>query len=44
MILGWAGMRGVVTLAVALSLPAEMPGRDLMLVTAFAVIFPKNAF
>ncbi|WP_273502825.1 Na+/H+ antiporter [Paracoccus sphaerophysae] len=38
-ILGWAGMRGVVTLAVALSLPAEMPGRDLMLVTAFAVIF-----
>jgi len=32
-------MRGVVTLAVALSLPASMPGRDLMLVTAFAVIF-----
>jgi CPA1 family monovalent cation:H+ antiporter len=38
-VLGWAGMRGVVTLAVALSLPASMPGRDLMLVTAFAVIF-----
>ena len=31
-------MRGVVTLAVALTLPAEMPGRDLMLVAAFAVI------
>jgi CPA1 family monovalent cation:H+ antiporter len=38
-VLSWAGMRGVVTLAVALSLPAAMPGRDLMLVTAFAVIF-----
>jgi CPA1 family monovalent cation:H+ antiporter len=32
-------MRGVVTLAVALSLPEAMPGRDLMLVAAFAVIF-----
>jgi Na+/H+ antiporter len=38
-ILGWAGMRGVVTLAVALTLPETMPGRDFMLVTAFAVIF-----
>jgi CPA1 family monovalent cation:H+ antiporter len=38
-VLGWAGMRGVVTLAVALTLPESMPGRDLMLVTAFAVIF-----
>jgi Na+/H+ antiporter len=37
-ILSWAGMRGVVTLAVALTLPAQMPGRDLMLVCAFAVI------
>lgn len=38
-VLSWAGMRGVVTLAVALSLPTAMPGRDLMLITAFAVIF-----
>jgi Na+/H+ antiporter len=38
-VLSWTGMRGVVTLAVALSLPANMPGRDLMLVTAFGVIF-----
>ena len=38
MVLSWAGMRGVVTLAVALTLPEEMPGRDLMLVAAFAVI------
>ena len=37
-VMSWAGMRGVVTLAVALSLPETMPGRDLMLVTAFAVI------
>lgn len=37
-ILAWAGMRGVVTLAVALTLPADMPGRDFMLVAAFAVI------
>lgn len=37
-VLGWAGMRGVVTLAVALTLPDTVPGRDFMLVTAFAVI------
>jgi CPA1 family monovalent cation:H+ antiporter len=37
-VLGWAGMRGVVTLAVALSVPATLPGRDFMLVAAFAVI------
>jgi CPA1 family monovalent cation:H+ antiporter len=35
---GWAGMRGVVTLAVALSVPEAMPGRDLILAAAFAVI------
>lgn len=37
-VMSWAGMRGVVTLAVALTLPETMPGRDLMLVSAFAVI------
>lgn len=37
-VLSWAGMRGVVTLAVALTLPEAMPGRDFMLVVAFAVI------
>jgi CPA1 family monovalent cation:H+ antiporter len=36
--MSWAGMRGVVTLAAALTLPGDIPGRDLMLVTAFAVI------
>jgi CPA1 family monovalent cation:H+ antiporter len=38
-VLSWAGVRGVVTLALALSVPAGFPGRDLILVTAFAVIF-----
>ena len=38
-VVGWAGMRGVVTLAVPLTLPLETPGRDLMLLCAFAVIF-----
>jgi CPA1 family monovalent cation:H+ antiporter len=37
-VVSWAGMRGVVTLAVALSVPESMPGRDFLLVTAFAVI------
>ena len=37
-VLGWAGVRGVVTLALALSLPADFPGRDFILVAAFAVI------
>lgn len=38
LILSWAGMRGVVTLAVALALPDLFPGRDMMLITAFSVI------
>ncbi|MGF6773370.1 Na+/H+ antiporter [Paraburkholderia sp. GAS199] len=37
-ITSWAGMRGVVTLAIALALPETMPGRDLILVASFAVI------
>lgn len=38
LVLGWAGVRGVVTLALALSLPEDFPGRDFILVSAFAVI------
>jgi CPA1 family monovalent cation:H+ antiporter len=38
-VVSWAGVRGVVTLALALSLPAGFPGRDFILVTSFAVIF-----
>jgi len=37
-VLSWAGMRGVVTLALALSIPEGFPGRDFILITAFAVI------
>lgn len=38
MVLSWAGMRGVVTLAAALTLPTGFPGRDFILITAFGVI------
>ncbi|QDM25284.1 Na+/H+ antiporter [Tardiphaga sp. vice304] len=37
-IMGWAGMRGVVSLAIALSLPEGFPGRDFILAVTFAVI------
>jgi monovalent cation/hydrogen antiporter len=37
-VMGWAGMRGVVTLAAALSLPAGLAGRDFVLLSSFAVI------
>ncbi|MBB2166851.1 Na+/H+ antiporter [Gluconacetobacter aggeris] len=37
-VMGWSGMRGVVTLAAALSLPEALPGRDLALCCAFAAI------
>jgi monovalent cation/hydrogen antiporter len=40
----WAGMRGVVTLAAALAVPAQVPGRDLMLLSAFAVILVTVLF
>ncbi|MFX1678628.1 sodium:proton antiporter [Mitsuaria sp. CC2] len=38
LVISWAGMRGVVTLAAALALPATFPGRDLILLTAFLVV------
>ncbi len=37
-VVGWAGMRGVVTLAVALALPEDFPARDQILLASFAVI------
>lgn len=36
--ISWAGMRGVVSLAVALALPEGFPGRDGILLTTFVVI------
>lgn len=38
LVLGWSGMRGVVSLAAALALPFYFPGRDAILVITFAVI------
>lgn len=37
-VMSWAGMRGVVSLAAALALPEGFPGRDFILVVTFAVI------
>lgn len=37
-VMSWAGMRGVVSLAAALALPQGFPGRDFILATTFAVI------
>lgn len=34
----WAGLRGAVALAAALSLPADLPGRELLLVLTFGVV------
>jgi CPA1 family monovalent cation:H+ antiporter len=36
-VLGWAGMRGVVTLAAAFVIPVGVPHRDVLLLIAFAV-------
>jgi CPA1 family monovalent cation:H+ antiporter len=35
----WCGMRGLATLALALALPPEIPGRNFMLAAACAVLF-----
>ena len=37
-LVGWCGMRGLVTLATAFALPANFPQRDLIVLTAFAVV------
>jgi Na+/H+ antiporter len=38
-LLSWAGMRGVVSLAAALALPANFPARDIIVFLAFCAIF-----
>jgi CPA1 family monovalent cation:H+ antiporter len=38
LIISWAGMRGIVSLAAALALPAGFPYRDVILLTAFSVV------
>jgi len=37
-IVGWCGMRGIVTLAAALALPLSFPYRDLIFFTSFTVV------
>jgi CPA1 family monovalent cation:H+ antiporter len=38
LIISWAGMRGIVSLAAAMALPSAFPYRDLIVLTAFAVV------
>jgi monovalent cation/hydrogen antiporter len=38
LVVGWSGMRGVVSLAAALALPEDFPQRDLILFVTFGVI------
>ena len=38
LVISWAGMRGIVSLAAALALPAGFPFRDLIVFTAFSVV------
>jgi CPA1 family monovalent cation:H+ antiporter len=38
LLISWAGMRGIVSLAAAMALPESFPYRDLIVLTAFAVV------
>ena len=38
LVISWAGMRGIVSLAAALALPEAFPFRDLIVLTAFCVV------
>ena len=38
LVISWAGMRGIVSLAAAMALPSDFPYRDLIMLTAFAVV------
>jgi CPA1 family monovalent cation:H+ antiporter len=38
LVISWAGMRGIVSLAAAMGLPARFPYRDLIVLTAFSVV------
>jgi CPA1 family monovalent cation:H+ antiporter len=38
LVISWSGMRGIVSLAAALALPVDFPFRDLIVLTAFAVV------
>ena len=38
LIISWAGMRGILSLAAAMALPAQFPYRDLIVLIAFSVV------
>jgi len=38
LLIGWSGMRGIVSLAAALALPTGFPSRDLIVLSAFSVV------
>jgi CPA1 family monovalent cation:H+ antiporter len=38
LLIGWCGMRGLITVAAALALPAGFPGRDPIVLAAFCVV------
>ena len=38
LVLGWSGMRGAVSLAAALAIPADAPARDLVIFLAYVVV------
>ena len=38
LVISWSGMRGIVSLAAALALPAGFPFRDVIVLTAFSVV------
>jgi len=39
LLVSWCGMRGLVTLATAFALPQDFPGRDIIVLSAFVVVF-----
>ena len=43
-LVGWSGMRGLVTLATAFALPANFPQRDLITLAAFSVVLATLVF
>jgi Na+/H+ antiporter len=38
-VISWSGMRGIISVAAALALPGNFPGRDIVLFVTFVVIF-----
>jgi NhaP-type Na+/H+ or K+/H+ antiporter len=43
LVVGWCGMRGIVTLATALALPDNFPHRDMIVFCAFAWCWARSS-